>query len=161
MASDFSPAEVALLRRQMDETAVLGTLRRYLFGVDRPDFEIIASCFTEDVEWGGNGLDFKGREALVGAVRKIQGQFKWTYHILGPSNVAVDGDTATIDAYVLAIIVEPGGAATGHYRGANHYEELVRAGDGWQIKKMIIQTEWETQAPSTGVSHFAQAAIKE
>src|SRR4051812_38487415 len=93
--------EVATLRRQMDEAAILGVIRRYFYAIDRRDADALGSCFTPDcvVEYYGGAMKLAGRDAVTRSASNPAGPFAWRSHVQGSTDVQVVGDSATADIY--------------------------------------------------------------
>ena len=125
------PAVDLLLQRE----AVHDVMNRYASGVDKRDMELVASCFTPDVDaqaWG-----FTNRDDLVQFISGVAA-FHTTMHMMGNQFIDVDGDTATMTSY--AMLTHHGAQADGTAWELNlsrnrYVEDLVLGDDGWVIRK--------------------------
>src|SRR4026208_1451116 len=95
-----------------------------------------------------NGAAMIGPETIGQSHRESMARFESTQHIITSHGVAVDGDTATVRAKVVAIHIWPGArwlfaspeasfAAVGVFTG-----QLVRRGEGWRISEMSNRVLW-------------------
>jgi uncharacterized protein (TIGR02246 family) len=119
-----------------DERAITAVLVRYATGADRRDWELFASCFTQDLvaEYDGLG-SWHGRDALVDFMVKGTAQGGLTMHKLTNFLIFGSGDRAMATCYVDALLMplEPGGKVR---RANGRYEDqLVRDKGGWKISK--------------------------
>ena len=116
-----------------DHVEILNLLATYNHAIDYNDPEAWADCFTEDGVFDARPVTHsKGREELMAFVTASSGGTRhWTTNPL----IHVDGDTATLDLYLMT--VTPGQAVgdapqpgvTGRY-----HDELVRVNGAWKIK---------------------------
>lgn len=85
------------------DAADLATLReleelkyRYVRALDTKDWDLFASCFTEDATASyGERLTFDGPDAIVAFMRENLGPTMITVHQVHHPELAVDGDEAT------------------------------------------------------------------
>ena len=114
---------------------VADLLVRYATGIDRRDWKLLRSCFTDDCQ-----ADYGD----VGRWRSADEITEWmrtTHEPLGPSlhritNPAVvsDGETVTVRSYVDVVIV--GADERGGAQAAGYYDDVVvRTDDGWKIAR--------------------------
>lgn len=117
-------------RRQISDVLV-----RYATGIDRRDWPLLRTVFTEDCEldYGEIGT-FVGVDAVVQFMTETHRMAGHTLHRITNQAVDVDGETATARAYVDALIMAPdntsGVNAVGFYD-----DELLRTDMGWQIRR--------------------------
>jgi hypothetical protein len=100
--------------------------------LNRPEDQV--ALFVEDcrVSYGGPGRWIEGRGALLEALRRALGAYTATSHLLGPSEIALDGDRAQASTAVHAWHRRADGAADVVLYG-RYVDEWVRTGDGWRI----------------------------
>lgn len=118
-----------------DRQDISDLLVRYATGIDRRDWPLFRTVFTDDCE-----LDYGeiGRWNGVGEVTdfmdKTHAMAGHTLHRLSNQVIAVDGDKATARTYVDAVIMfgdnQAGVNAWGFYD-----DEVVRTADGWRIAR--------------------------
>jgi len=66
----------------LDRAAIHDVIMRYAAGVDRRDFELVASCFAPDVNGEFAGKHWQRRDALVEFISGVR-YFHTTMHMLG------------------------------------------------------------------------------
>ena len=110
-------------------------LVRYATGIDRRDWDLFRSCFTEDVVAEYEGLEpWHGVEAITQSMITSHADMGHTMHQLSNLAIAVDGDTATARSYVDAVLMASDGQTGLNPRGF-YDDELVRTPDGWRIAR--------------------------
>lgn len=115
---------------------VAEVLVRYATGIDRRDWEVLRSCFTDDcdADYGDIGHWSGGDE--------ITAWMRVSHEPAGPSlhritNVAVDAHAdgrASARCYVDAVVLGPDGQSGAHAMGL-YDDELVDGADGWRIAR--------------------------
>lgn len=125
-------------------------LVRYATGIDRRDWDLFRTCFTDDVVAEYEGIDnWNGVEEITAFMDRAHADLGHTLHRLTNVAIEVHGDGATARSYVHAIVMTPDGQA-----GASAYgfydDELVRTADGWRIARRrftSVHTEAISAAP--------------
>jgi 3-phenylpropionate/cinnamic acid dioxygenase small subunit len=118
-----------------DQHDIAGVLLRYATGIDRRDWPLFRTIFTDDCEldYGEIG-SFKGVDAVTEFMRQAHELAGHTMHRLTNQVITVDGDTAQARTYVDALIMladnSSGVNAAGFYD-----DEFVRTVEGWQIAR--------------------------
>lgn len=114
---------------------VAEVLVRYATGIDRRDWALFRTCFTEDcyADYGDIGV-WEGVEAITEFMQRSHASCAHTLHRI--SNEAVTPSTGGVAArsYVDAIILAADGKSGMHAIGY-YDDELVRAADGWKIAR--------------------------
>lgn len=110
-------------------------LVRYTTGIDRRDWDVLRSCFTDDVVAEYQDVDnWNDADALVSFMEQAHAAMGHSLHRVSNFAIEVDGDTATARCYVDALNMTPDGQSgiqtTGFYD-----DELVRTADGWRIAR--------------------------
>ena len=114
---------------------VADLLVRYAAGIDRRDWKLLRSCFTDDcvADYVGIGKWSSGDE-ITEWMRRTHEPLGHTLHRITNQAVAVDGEAVTVRSYVDAIVLGPDNA-----RGAQaigFYDDVVvRTDDGWKIAR--------------------------
>jgi uncharacterized protein (TIGR02246 family) len=130
--SSSLPAEVRL-----DVTDVL---IRYATGIDRRDWELFGTCFTDDcqVDYGAIGR-WQGRDEITAWMREVHEPCGHTLHRITNTTVTATTDGAAARSYVDALVMSgdnrSGTRATGFYD-----DELVQTDDGWRISRRRFTT---------------------
>ena len=123
-----------------DKTAISDVLTRYMTAIDRRDWSLYRSCFTEDIKLDGPVGSWTNREDLANAMDEWHAPLGLTVHHISNVVVDVDGDTATARSYGNAILQ----TSQEHYEKVlnlhGFYDDtLVRTQDGWKISRRIIK----------------------
>jgi len=118
-----------------DRDDIAAVVLSYATGIDRRDWTLFRSIFTEDCEldYGEIGA-WKGADAVTEFMRAAHELAGHTMHRLTNQVITVDGDTAQARTYVDALIMladnSSGVNAAGFYD-----DEFVRTEQGWQIAR--------------------------
>jgi hypothetical protein len=142
-----------------DRFEIADTLHRYAFGLDHGDADSLGSTLTEDCRFDFTpaarklGLDFSrltGRDAILKAVLPLIGPLD-TSHTASNLQIEINGDSATLSAYVLSQHFMPReGSRPGSEFALlmNRYDcELVRDGQKWRFRRMTIDNAWAQGNP--------------
>ncbi len=139
-----------------DRLAIREAADRYARAVDRRDYALLGSLFTDDAhlaiysgepESGTLRHEMHGRAAIVEALRGIE-RYDRTTHFVGNQLARVEGDTATAETYCLAHhIHERDGVAVDRTLATRYRDRLVRAGDRWRFAERILVVDWESEHP--------------
>ncbi|HUP72959.1 MAG TPA: nuclear transport factor 2 family protein [Acidimicrobiales bacterium] len=135
------------------ETAeIRETLLRYAAGIDRRDWDLMLSCFTDDV-WAifqGNDLG-RGRDKIRAYINNAASGFRIisSIHMLANMYIELDGARAKADTYGIGYLVfDSGSGPTLRTRHLHYIDDLVRDDDGsWLIAKRILTNDWERLTP--------------
>jgi 3-phenylpropionate/cinnamic acid dioxygenase small subunit len=112
---------------------VADLLVRYASGIDRRDWALLRSCFTDDcqADYGDVGR-WSGGDAITEWMRKTHEPLGRSLHRITNASVTWDGDAVAVRSYVDAIVLAPdnvrGAQSAGFYDGV-----VVRAAGGWKI----------------------------
>ena len=108
-------------------------LVRYATGIDRRDWDLFRSCFTEDcrADYGGIG-SWRGVDGITGYMVTAHAGMGHTLHRLSNIAVTVAGDVAEARSYVDAVVMAPDGSSGINAMGF-YDDDLVRTGGGWRI----------------------------
>jgi SnoaL-like domain len=142
-----------------DRYEIADALHRFAFGLDHGDADSLASALTEDCVFDFRpagkklGLDFPkltGRQAIVDALIPLLGPLD-TSHTVSNLQIEISDDSATLYCYVMAQHFMPRqGPRPGSENALlmNRYDcELVRDGQKWRFKKIVIDNAWAQGNP--------------
>jgi SnoaL-like domain len=142
-----------------DRYEIADALHRLAFGLDHGDADSLSSALTEDcvLDFRPAGrklsLDFPkltGRQAIVDALIPLLGPLD-TSHTVGNLQIEVSEDSATLYGYVMAQHFMPREGPRPGTENAllmNRYDcDLVRDGQKWRFKRMIIDNAWAQGNP--------------
>jgi len=110
-------------------------LVRYATAIDRRDWGLLRSCFTDDcvADYGDIGR-WSGGDEITGWMRTTHEPLGHSLHRISNQTVAMSGDAITARSYVDAIVLGPdnlrGAQACGYYD-----DVVVRTDDGWKIAR--------------------------
>jgi 3-phenylpropionate/cinnamic acid dioxygenase small subunit len=122
-------------RERQDRDDIAAVVLCYATGIDRRDWTLFRSIFTEDCEldYGEIGA-WKGANAVTEFMQQAHALAGHTMHRLTNQVITVDGDSAQARTYVDALIMladnSSGVNAAGFYD-----DEFVRTEQGWQIAR--------------------------
>ena len=143
-----SARDIALL----EKAAIRETLLRYAAGIDRRDWDLMLSCFTEDVwaNFQGNDLG-RGRDKILAYINTAASRLRImsSIHMLANMYIEVNGARATADTYGIGYLVfDAGTGPTLRTRHLRYIDDLVREDDGsWLIDKRVLTNDWERLTP--------------
>jgi SnoaL-like domain len=118
-----------------DRQDISDLLVRYATGIDRRDWPLFRTVFTDDckLDYGEIGA-WEGVDAVAEFMEQVHAMAGHTLHRLTNQAIAIDGDTATARTYIDGLIMagdnNAGVNAIGFYD-----DEIVRTGDGWRIAR--------------------------
>lgn len=118
-----------------DRQDIADLLVRYATGIDRRDWPLFRTVFTDDCEldYGEIGA-WKGVDAVTDFMQQVHALAGHTMHRLSNQAIAVDGDKAAARTYIDGLIMagdnKSGVNAIGFYD-----DEIVRTDDGWRIAR--------------------------
>jgi 3-phenylpropionate/cinnamic acid dioxygenase small subunit len=131
-----------------DRQDISDLLVRYATGIDRRDWPLFRTVFTDDCEldYGEIGA-WQGVDAVTEFMDTTHAMAGHTLHRLSNQAIALDGDKATARTYIDAVIMfgdnKSGVNAWGFYD-----DEIVRTADGWRIaRRRFTQVRVATFGP--------------
>jgi 3-phenylpropionate/cinnamic acid dioxygenase small subunit len=116
-----------------DRQDIADVLLRYATGIDRRDWPLFRTVFTDDCELDyGEVGSWKGVDAVTEFMQQAHAMAGHTMHRLTNQVITVDGDAAQARTYVDALIML--GDNTSGVNAAGFYDDdMVRTERGWQI----------------------------
>ncbi|GBG37770.1 nuclear transport factor 2 family protein [Mycobacterium montefiorense] len=131
-----------------DRQDISELLVRYATGIDRRDWPLFRTVFTDDCEldYGEIGT-WQGVDAVTDFMDKTHAMAGHTLHRLTNQAITLDGDKASARTYIDAVIMfgdnQSGVNAWGFYD-----DEIVRTADGWRIaRRRFTQVRIATFGP--------------
>lgn len=129
-----------------DQALIGEVLIRYASGIDRRDWALFRSCWTNDVEadYGELGT-FSSAEALTDLMTRLHQDIGPTYHRMSNFVISIErdgaGDRATVRSYVHAVLMLTPDDPDNWVDAVGHYDDVfVRTPDGWRISRRISRT---------------------
>jgi len=116
-----------------DRQEISDLLVRYATGIDRRDWPLFRTVFTDDCEldYGEIGV-WRGVDAVTEFMEQTHAMAGHTMHRLSNQAITVDGNKAAARTYIDAVIMigdnQTGVNALGFYD-----DQIVRTADGWRI----------------------------
>ncbi len=152
------------LAELVDRQAVVDVVIRYATGVDRRDWVLYASCFTDPCEfdfsaWRGEPVIVATPTEWATKVRSTNGNFDTTQH-LSTNHVVTfeDADAATCVSYMhaqhwfsvarLTELGQPADEPRWCTLGGYYTNSLTRTAAGWRIRRCQLNVTWITGDPS-------------
>jgi len=118
-----------------DRQDISEVLLRYATGIDRRDWPLFRTVFTDDcqLDYGEVG-SWKGVNAITEFMQQAHAMAGHTMHRLTNQVITVDGDTAQSRTYVDALIMV--GEGNSGVNAAGFYDdELIRTENGWRVAR--------------------------
>jgi 3-phenylpropionate/cinnamic acid dioxygenase small subunit len=123
-----------------DRQDISDLLVRYATGIDRRDWPLFRTVFTDDCEldYGEIGA-WQGIDAVTDFMTQVHAVAGHTLHRLTNQAITVDGDKAVARTYVDALIMV--GDNQSGVNGIGFYDdEIVRTAAGWRIARRRFTT---------------------
>ena len=124
-----------------DWIEIVDTLHAYAFHFDRNEPEEVGRLFTSDatIDYGPEMDDVVGGEALTAVIGDgLRTIFAATSHHVSNPMVTVDGDNATLIAYLYAWHRYHDGSPDGYLWGQYH-TKLRRTPKGWRFTELVLK----------------------
>lgn len=118
-----------------DRQDISDLLVRYATGIDRRDWPLFRTVFTDDCEldYGEIG-SWRGADAVTDFMDRVHALAGHTLHRLTNHAITVDGDNATARTYIDGLIMA-GDNSSGVNAVGFYDDEIVRTGQGWRIAR--------------------------
>jgi hypothetical protein len=134
-------ATVAWLR---DRTLIEDLYDRYAYGVDSVDMDLVRSVFHPDCVVVGTMEEGSLDDYLEGLEEGLL-MYDATMHFKGNQYVAIDGDRAFVETWVLGHHMEaPGSPIASLVLALRYKDDVVRVGDDWKIVRREAVRQWHT-----------------
>ena len=118
-----------------DRQDIEEVLLRYANGIDRRDWDLFPTCFTDDVDADyGDAGRWDSAAAITAFMADSHAQMGHTMHRLSNLAITVAGDAATARTYVDAVLMSADGESGLNPIGF-YDDDLVRTADGWRIRR--------------------------
>ena len=138
----------------LDRAALSDVFNDYAAAIDLRDWDLLRSCFTDDLEADFTSLmpnsRGQGGDQWADAVRRSIEALTATQHIITNHTHEIDGDISKSRSYLQAqhVLADGEGKPEIHYMIGGYYlYDMVRAGDGWKIKRYSLTVTWRTGNP--------------
>ena len=138
------------LQEMLDHHEIAKTLAQYCFGADRCDEPRMAGVYMED-SWDDHGVHAAPGPAFAKLMtREILARTDSLFHMLGQSQIRVEGDTAGAETYFFAAshATLEGGGKVCNQLGGRFVDRLRRQADGrWLIERRVVVRDWAITLP--------------
>jgi hypothetical protein len=138
-----------------DTLAVAETLYRYAIGVDRRDWALYRSLFTDTVaiDFSSFGPDLPPRvmsaDAWVAGLMPLFTGLAATQHSMTNPIATIDGDAASITMYVRAHhVFDPADPASWYTVGGYYDDTLARVNGQWLLTGVCLTVTWRAGDPA-------------
>jgi 3-phenylpropionate/cinnamic acid dioxygenase small subunit len=125
----------------IDRLAISDVLIRYATAMDGRDWELLASCFTDDATLDYDTSGTFGRDDFVDHCSAGLARMKATQHCVTNHVISVDGDRARSTSYVIAQHVRENDVT--FTLGGSYTDDLVREDGDWRIAGRRFVTSWK------------------
>jgi hypothetical protein len=139
--ADDPAANIAWLR---DRTLIADLYDRYAYGVDSIDMDLVRSVFHPDCVVIGTVQQGPLDEYLAGIERGLA-MYHATMHFKGNQYIALDGDRAHVETWVVGYHMEAPRSPLEHLKlGLRYKDEVARFGQDWKITRREAVLQWHT-----------------
>jgi len=120
-----------------DQLDIQATLVRYSMGIDDKNWDLFASCFTENCQAKYGDLEYRNRDSLTQAFVAIHAALDNSMHrLLNLAILDYHGGRAHTRSYCDAIMIRSGAPDGDKLQVVGRYEDdLVRGRSGWLIHR--------------------------
>jgi len=141
-------ADFETIARELKDRDEIGRLiRTYAHGVDRRDWGLVRSCFSDDAEAQGS-RSTGPIEPYLAALRPGVEYYPTTMHFMGNQLIELDGDRASVETYAVAYHWKDEVAGTDHPEnlvvGVRYLDTVQRRDEGWRITRRQVAPDWRT-----------------
>ena len=138
---DDLAASVAWLR---DRTLIADLYNRYAYGVDSLDMALVRSVFHPDCEVVGT-MEQGSLDDYLEGIEQGLAMYHATMHFKGNQYIALDGDRATVETWVVGYHMEAPGSPLDHLKlGLRYRDEVARGGGDLKITRRQAVLQWHT-----------------
>ena len=133
-----------------DRLEIEALLTRYAKAVDRKDWDLYRTVFTEDafIDYTSAGGSASGVDEMAEWLDAALGQFGATQHMISNIDIHIEpgADTATVEAMFHNPMVMPDKSSW--VTGGWYHHQLVRTTDGWRSARLIEESAYFSAMPS-------------
>lgn len=134
----------ATVRWLRDREVIKNLYKRYAFGVDSIDFELVRSVFHPDCVCVGTAEQGELDDYLDGLEEALHA-WDASMHFVGNQYVEVDGDKGHVESWVVGYHMEADDSPLEHLvLGLRYQDDLIRVGDDWKIIRRETAKQWHT-----------------
>lgn len=140
------------LRALLDKQAITELVHAYCAASDRRDLGALRELYHDDAV-DDHGAFFKGPAMdFIDALPQIQAPMRRLHHNVTTVNIALDGDYAEGEIYVLAFHqVETDGEPLDLLIGGRYLDRYERRGGRWKFSERAVLADWATVTQPSAV----------
>jgi len=140
----------AALSQVADRQAIAATLARHSRGVDRNDLALLRSAYHADAQVSYGMFNGPAADMAAYLTGSMLGQ-PTTLHRTSNMWIALDGDRARSESYVIAYLSTPDGDAGQVQRliGGRYLDRHERRDGAWRIVHRTYVMDWNSNRPGT------------
>ena len=139
------------LRELLDRAEISDVLHRYATGLDRQDWELYRSIFTDEIELDFESVGIRAgirrADDWVKRARELFAGFTATQHTSSNHVHDIRGDQASCVSNMQAEHFVGAGARDRWTIGGYYTNELVRTPAGWKLRKVTLTLTWSRGNP--------------
>jgi len=139
------------LRELLDRQEITELIHAYCNAADRHDYELMRQLYHEDAI-DDHGAFFKGlAQDFIDRLPDIQAPMKILHHNITTVNIALDGDYAEGEVYVLAFHqVATEGEPVDLLIGGRYFDKYEKRAGAWKFSHRAVVADWAKYSdPST------------
>ena len=131
-----------------DRVAIRELACRYARAVDRRDWVLAATLFTDDAVLSSARFELVGVEQILRGLRTVE-RYRATFHAVHNQTLELAGDEAVGETYCVANhLLERDGAARKLDWGIRYQDRYRRGGDGaWRFSRRELIVDWKQDLP--------------
>jgi ketosteroid isomerase-like protein len=124
---------------------------RYARAVDRRDWALAATLFTDDAVLASARFELVGVEQILRGLRSVE-RYRATFHAVHNQTLDIAGDEATGETYCVANhLLEREGQPRKLDWGIRYEDRYRRGADGaWRLARRELIVDWEQELPVLG-----------
>jgi len=137
------------LQELLDHHEIKKTLSEYCHGCDRCDEARMGSVYLDD-SWDDHGaIQARGPEFARVMTAQVLRKTNSLSHLLGQSQIKVNGDEAGAETYFLAVSrsTREDGVEMCNQLGGRYVDTLQRENGRWRIKHRCVVRDWSISMP--------------
>lgn len=134
----------ATVRWLRDREVIKNLYRRYAYGVDSIDFDLVRTVFHPDCVCVGTA-ESGGLDDYLDGMEEALHAWDASMHFVGNQYVEISGDEGFVESWVVGYHMEAEDSPLEHLvLGLRYQDDLVRVGDGWKIIRRETAMQWHT-----------------
>lgn len=138
----------------VDRLAIDDLLTRYATAVDRRDWDLYRTCFTDDavIDYTSAGGIRGGLDEVAGWLAQVMPVFSMTQHLVTNRAIEIAGDEARAESYFFNPLglLGPDGKQVLYFDGGTYSDRLRRTEAGWRIYERIETSAYTTRTATLG-----------